>query len=63
MGTSVAMIEHHYGHLLAPPRHPQPPDPRRDLGRIWTQTGRKPDRLEPPAQPIPLNHAENTEAL
>jgi hypothetical protein len=47
MGTSVDMIEEHYGHLFAPARRTKPRHPGRDVERIWTQIGRKHDRRGP----------------
>jgi hypothetical protein len=63
MGTSVDMIEQHYGHLLAP--HVE--RSRQILDAIWDGAGRKldatPSALGPPILPIPLNQAESSEAL
>jgi integrase len=63
MGTSVDMIEQHYGHLLAP----HATRSRDILDAAWNGFGRKLDATTAPAHPphprIPLNHAENNEAL
>ena len=63
MGTSVDMIEQHYGHLLAPHAERS----RLILDAIWDGFGRKldasPTLLEAPTPQIPLNQAENNEAL
>jgi integrase len=63
MGTSVDMIEQHYGHLLAP----HAARSRDILDAIWDGFGRNLDATPPPPNPphppIPLNHAENTQAL
>ena len=64
MGTSVDMIEQHYGHLLAP----HATRSRDILDAIWDGFGRKLDATPTPANlrrhpPIPLNHAETKKAL
>lgn len=63
MGTSVDMIEAHYGHLLAP----HATRSREILDAIWDGFGRKMDAtltaVELPSSPIPLNQALNPEAL
>ena len=63
MGTSVDMIETHYGHLLAPHAERS----RQILDAIWDGNGRKLDAtlttIEPPSPPVPLNQAPNSEAL
>jgi integrase len=63
MGTSIDMIEQHYGHLLAP----HATKSRDILDAIWDGFGRKLDaRPQPPDHPtrrVPLNQAENSEAL
>jgi integrase len=59
MGTSVDMIEQHYGHLLAP----HATRSREILDAIWDGFGRKLDAttldVQLPTFPIPLNKAEN----
>jgi integrase len=63
MGTSVDMIEQHYGHLLAP----HATRSRDILDAIWNGFGRNLDATtsapNSPYLPIPLNEAENGEAL
>ena len=62
MGTRIDMIEQHYGHLLAP----HATRSRDILDAIWDGFGRKGrNRHDPPTAhtPIPLNQAENSEAL
>ncbi len=63
MGSSVDMIEAHYGHLLAPHAERS----RQILDAIWDGFGRKMDAtltaVDAPVPPIPLNQAQNTEAL
>jgi integrase len=63
MGTSVDMIEQHYGHLLAP----HATKSRDILDAIWHGFGRKldatPSATNQTDPPIPLNKAENDEAL
>jgi hypothetical protein len=63
MGTSVDMIEQHYGHLLAPHANRS----RDILDAIWNGFGRKLDAAPGAAYqtdpPIPLNHAASEEAL
>jgi hypothetical protein len=57
MGTSVDMIEQHYGHLLAP----HATRSREILDAIWDGFGRSLDAtttpVHPPHPPIPVNHA------
>jgi integrase len=63
MGTSVDMIEQHYGHLL-PPHATRSRD---ILDAIWDGFGRNLDATRSaanePEPPVPLNHARNSKAL
>ena len=63
MGTSIDMVEQHYGHLLAP----HATRSRDILDAIWGGFGRKMDATTtdnpPPNLPIPPSRAENNEAL
>lgn len=63
MGTGVDMIEQHYGHMLAA----HATRSRDILDAIWDGFGRDLDATSnghfPPDPPVPVNQAENREAL